>query len=60
MSVMREKKVELKYTFMIFSKSFTYAISPLISSKIILIQIIRRNANDEKLKTLRLAFCLLL
>jgi hypothetical protein len=47
MSVMKEKKVGLNHTFMIFSKSFTYAISPLISSKIILIQIIRRYANDE-------------
>ena len=43
-----ESKVEpLNHTFMIFSKSLTYAISPLISSKIILIEIIRRYANDE-------------
>ena len=35
--VIKRKKVRLNHhTFMIFSKSFTYAISPLISSKIIL------------------------
>ena len=36
--VIERKKVRLNHTFMIFSKSFTYAISPLISSKIILIK----------------------
>ena len=37
--VIKWKKVRLNHhTFMIFSKSFTYAISPLISSKIILIK----------------------